>query len=85
MDKILSARVDEAVLQQIKDLANRLHVSKKKIIESAILAYSQIVKKNDKIDAFSQTSGAWSRKESAAQLVKKARKTFNESMRRHHL
>jgi predicted transcriptional regulator len=36
MDKILSARVDESVVNRIGSLARRLHTSKKKSIESAI-------------------------------------------------
>lgn len=45
MDKILSARVDESVVNRIGSLARRLQTSEKKIIESAIERYATQVDK----------------------------------------
>jgi predicted transcriptional regulator len=36
MDKILSARIDEAVIRQIALLARELNTTKKAVIESAV-------------------------------------------------
>jgi predicted transcriptional regulator len=83
MDRILSARVDESVANSIGSLARRLHTSKKKIIERAIEMYAAKVNEEQEFDVFQQTCGAWSRKESAEQLVKRSRKAFRDSMRRH--
>jgi predicted transcriptional regulator len=83
MDKILSARVDESVVNRIGSLARRLHTSKKKVIESAIRTYAAQVDKEQDFDVFEHTSGAWQKKESAGETVAKARKAFRESMRRH--
>jgi predicted transcriptional regulator len=50
MDKILSARVDESVIQQVGILARELNTSKKAIIEAAIKLYSEqtgLEKKNE--------------------------------------
>jgi predicted transcriptional regulator len=83
MDKILSARVDESVVNSIGSLARRLHTSKKRILERAIEMYAAKIDKEQEFDVFQQTCGAWSREESAEQLVKAARKAFRDSMRRH--
>ena len=83
MDKILSARVDESVVNRIGSLARRLHTSKKKIIETAIEAYATQVDEADGFDVFKHTCGAWRRKESARETVAGARKAFQRSMQRH--
>ena len=83
MDKILSARVDESVVNRIGSLARRLRTSKKKIIESAIERYATQVDKEQDFDAFEHTCGAWHRKGSPGQTVVKVRKAFRDSMRRH--
>jgi len=83
MDKILSARVDEATLRRIGILARRLHTSKKKIIESAVEMYTSKIEEEQNFDLLDQTFGAWHRKESAGQLVDESRKAFRRSMMRH--
>jgi len=83
MDKILSARVDESVVNRIGSLARRLHTSKKKIIESAIERFAAQVNKEQGFDVFEHTCGAWDRKESPGEIVVKVRKTFRDSMKRH--
>ena len=83
MDKILSARVDESVVNRIGSLARRLHISKKKIIESAIERYAAQVDKEQDFDVFEHTCGAWHRKGSPGETVVKVRKAFRESMKRH--
>jgi predicted transcriptional regulator len=82
MDKILSARVEESVVNRIGWLARRLHTSKKKVIESAIEAYASKVDKEQALDVFQETCGAWRRGESPAHLVETARKAFRNSMQR---
>ena len=83
MDKILSARVDESVVNRIGSLARRLRTSKKKIIETAIEAYATQVDEAQDFDVFEHTCGAWRRKESARETVGKARKAFQHSIQRH--
>ena len=83
VDKILSARLDESVVNRIGSLARRLHTSKKKIIETAIEAYAAQVDKAQDFDVFEHTCGAWRRKESARETVAKARKAFQRSVQRH--
>ncbi len=61
MDKIFSARVDEAIIQRIGLLAKQLQTSKKTVIESAIVAYSEKVAKEQNFDVLEHTFGAWER------------------------
>jgi hypothetical protein len=83
MDKILSARVDEVVLNKISFLAQRLHVTKKKVLEGAVQMYAQRMESVGDMDVFAQTSGAWKRKESIDQTVTQAKSAFRKSMKRH--
>ena len=82
MDKILSARVDEAVLNQISLLAQKLSLSKKKIIEGAVQMYAQKMKSEAGVDVFEQSHGVWKRAGSADHTARQARGAFNQSMER---
>ena len=84
MDKILSARVDEAVIRMIGLLARRLRTTKKAVIERAILALAEKVETESKIDLREQTHGVWERDEPARDTVARARDAFRKSMERHH-
>ncbi len=84
MDKILSARVDESIIQQINVLARNLNTSKKAIIEAAIRQYSKQKDLEKKIDIFENTCGAWKRSETPQESIAMARLAFNQSMERHH-
>ena len=83
MDKIFSARVDEAVIKQIGNLARQLNTTKKQIIEGAVTMYARRIENEIKQDVFDQTFGAWQREESATETVKKSRKAFQDSMLRY--
>lgn len=76
MDKIFSARLDEAVIRRIAALAQRLGTSKKAVVEGALRMYAESVDAHENVDVFDQTSGAWQRQESPSQTVKKARQAF---------
>lgn len=82
MDKIISARVDESVVQRINNLAKQLNTSKKQVIEGAITLYAEKIEKEMEKDILDQTFGAWQRNESAKETVKKVRKSFRDSMER---
>ena len=55
MDKVLSARVDESVLQRIGSLARQLKTTKKQIIEGAITLYAEKIEKETKKDILDQS------------------------------
>lgn len=83
MDKILSARLDEAVVERIGFLAKKLNTTKKAVIENAVNAYSKEIDLIDKIDLLDHTLGAWERKEASDAIRKKVKKEFKKSMERH--
>lgn len=83
MDKIFSARLDEAIIQRITALAQRLGITKKAVIEGAVRMYAETVDQNENVDIFDQTLGAWQRQESPTQTVNEARQAFRSSMERH--
>jgi hypothetical protein len=82
VDKVLSARVDESVLRRIGSLAQRLHTSKKRVIENAVQMYAENVDQEQGSDVFRETFGTWRRKESADEIVVEARRAFRESVTR---
>ena len=84
MEKILSARVDESVIQQIGVLAHELDTSKKAVIEAAIRMFSEQTGLEKKIDAFENSCGAWKRSEPPQESISEARSAFNKSIQRHH-
>lgn len=83
MDKILSARVDESVLQHLNMLAKQLHTSKKSIIEGAIMSYVDKYEKEKEMDVLDQTVGTWQRDETADETFSKARSAFTKAMEHH--
>jgi predicted DNA-binding protein len=84
MDKVFSARVDESIVNRIGVLARELHTTKKTIIERAIDLFSEKVEKEQNVDILDLTYGAWNRTESVQSTVREARRTFRDSMTRHH-
>ena len=83
MDKILSTRVDESIIQRIGVLARQLGTTKKAVVEGAIRLYAATVDEQENCDVFERTSGVWKRDESGDQIISEARKIFQESMGRH--
>ena len=81
MDKVLSARVDEATIRQIGLLSRKLGVTKKSVIENAILIYADTIE--DSPDALEVTCGAWTREESASDTVDRVRDTFRKTINRY--
>ena len=83
MDKILSTRVDEAVVRRIDALARQLGTTKKAVIEGAIQFYAEKIEKERNTDVLEQTLGAWQREESPDETIEQAREAFRHSMRRY--
>ena len=83
MDKILSARVDEAVIRRIGALAQQLGTTKKAVIEGAVRYYAEKIEKERNTDVLEQTLGAWQREEPADETVAQIRETFRRSMHRY--
>jgi hypothetical protein len=82
MDKIFSARVDEAVIRRIGSLARQLKTSKKRVLEDAVKWYAEKMETDSQSDIFKKTCGAWKRKESVEETVRNVRTAFNHAVKR---
>ena len=84
MDKIFSTRLDESVVVELERVTKRHGMTKKRFLEEAIHARAQQLNLGESSDVWSETCGAWKRKETTAQTVKRARSAFRETFQRHH-
>lgn len=83
MDKIMSTRIDEAVIRHISMLADRLGTSKKAVIENAVRHYLERIEEEEGFDLLSHTFGSWQRSESAAETVRAIKDTMRNSQERY--
>ena len=83
MDKIFSTRIDEAVINRIGLLSRKLNISKKAIIERAVMKYADEVEMSSEIDPLTQTLGSWKRDETPEDTIRNAKDAFRRSMNRH--
>jgi hypothetical protein len=82
MDRILSARIDDAVYRKITDLSAKMHASKKSVIENAISLLDRNFVEEEGRNIFDETCGIWKRDESAKETLSNIRAQFNDSMKR---
>ena len=82
MDKIMSTRMDEAVIRYIDMLAARLGTSKKAVLEEAIRHYVKKIEEEQGFDVLTHTFGSWQRDESAAETVRTIKGTMRQSQER---
>ena len=83
MDKIMSTRMDEAVIRHIGMLAKKLGISKKAVLENAIRYYTEKIETERGFDVLTDTFGSWQRDESAAGTVQKIKETMRNSQERY--
>jgi hypothetical protein len=83
MDRVLSARLDESIVDQLTRLSRHMRVSKKHVLERAISLFAESVEAEGKVDVLDRTFGSWRRRESAEHTVRHARAAFRKSMERH--
>jgi len=84
MDKVSSARVDEAVLDEMHRLTRKLGITKRQFLEEAIRSRAHESSRDDHADIWAETVGACNRKEGAIALIRTARRRFQRSFERHH-
>ena len=78
MEKIFSARLDEAVLDEMERVTRKLKITKRRFLEEAIhLRARQLSEGSD--DIWSETLGAWKRSERPERTVRRAREEFEKS------
>jgi len=84
MDKIMSTRLDEAVIRHIGMLAERLGTSKKAVLENAIRDYAEKIEAEQGFDVLTHTFGGWQRDKSAAETVNNIKDTMRKSQERYN-
>jgi hypothetical protein len=83
MDKIMSTRMDEAVIRHIGLLAKKLGTSKKAVLENAVRYYAEKIEAEQDFDVLSHSFGSWQRDESAAETVQTIKRTMRKSQERY--
>ena len=83
MDKIMSTRIDEAVIRHIGMLAKRLGTSKKAVLENAVRYYVEKIEAEQGFDVLTHTLGSWQRHEAAAETVQTIKDTMRKSQERY--
>ena len=83
MDKIMSARIDEAVIRYIGMLAEKLGTSKKAVIENAVRLYLKEIEAGEGFDLLAHTYGCWKRDESADETVSNIKDVMRRSQERY--
>ena len=83
MDKIFSARLDEAALDEMERVTRRLKMTKRKFLEEAIHFRAQQLGEGSQ-DVWNDTSGVWRRKEPVEKTIRSAREEFRRTFERRH-
>jgi hypothetical protein len=84
MEKSLSARLDEAVLDELDRVTRRLSMTKKQFLEEAIRMRVQQLSDDERTDIWTETLGAWSRREKPETTILRTREKFRQSFERQH-
>ncbi len=84
MQKIFSTRLEEGVINELERVTRRKGMSKRQFLEQAICQYAKRLSKEDQSDIWSETRGAWRRREQAGVTARRARRHFQQAMERHH-
>ncbi len=82
MEKIFSARLDEAALDEMERVTRRLKMTKRRFLEEAIHLRAQQLGGGD-TDIWSETLGAWKRAERPETTILSARREFRRGFARH--
>jgi hypothetical protein len=82
LEKIFSARLDEAALDEMERVARRLKMTKRKFLEEAIHLRAR-QPDGEGADIWAETLGAWKRKERPEATIRKARGEFRRSFTRY--
>ncbi len=83
MNKIMSTRMDEAVIRNIGMLAKRLGTSKKEVLENAVRYYVEKIESEKDFDVLTHTFGSWQRDKSADKTVHTIKDAMRKSQERY--
>ena len=84
MQKIFSARIDEAVLNELERVTRQLGISKRQFLEEAIREHAAELSAQGDRDIWADTLGAWRRRERPETTIRRARQAFRRTFSRHH-
>jgi hypothetical protein len=82
MQKIFSARLDEAVLDEMDRVTRKLRMSKRQFLEEAIHLRARGLSAERGDDVWSETLGAWNRHETSETTIRRARRAFRRTFDR---
>jgi hypothetical protein len=83
VDKIFSARLDEAALDELERVTRKLKMTKRRFLEEAIHLRARQLEGSDSRDVWSETLGAWNRTQRPETSVAEAREAFRRGFERH--
>ena len=82
MQKIFSARLDEAALDEMDRVTRKLRMSKRQFLEEAIHLRARGLTAEHGDDVWSETLGAWRRDEKPETTIRRARQAFRRTFDR---
>jgi predicted transcriptional regulator len=82
--KALSIHLDETVVEELNRVSKHLGITKKQFLEEAIRQQASRAVEGERRDVWAETCGAWRRRESPRTTIRRARRTFEASVARHH-
>lgn len=83
MDRSLSVRLDSGVLDEMDRVLKTRRISKRRFLEDAIRESARQLREDLHPDVWTQTLGAWKRRETPEATVRRARKAFRRAFDRH--
>lgn len=84
MQKIFSARLDEAALDELDRVTRKLRISKRQFLEDAIHERARALAGDAADDVWADTLGAWRRDEAPETTIRRARRAFRRTFVRRH-
>jgi len=83
VDRSLSVRLDSGVLDEMERVLKTRRISKRRFLEEAIRRSARQLREEAQPDVWTQTLGAWKRRETPEATVQRARTAFRQAFDRH--
>lgn len=84
MQKVFSTRLDGAVLDEMERVTRRLRITKRRFLEEAIHRQAMELSGQEGSDVWTETLGAWRRREKPETTIRRAREAFRAGFERQH-
>lgn len=84
MQKVFSTRLDESVLDEMERVTRRLRITKRRFLEEAIHRQAMELSGQEGSDVWTETLGAWRRREKPETTIRRAREAFRAGFERRH-